>query len=177
MTHFRLITEIAAPPETCFDLVLNVDVQRSLGGGMEAVAGVMSGALHAGEEVTWRARHFGVLWLMTSKIVEVERPHHFYDEMRRGPFQSWRHQHQFLPTAWGTRMVDEVEYSAPLGLLGWIADALVLRAYMARLLTRRNRDLKVLAEHEAAGGSRLFADMSSCRRMTCPGYDHGSFMT
>lgn len=117
---------------------------------MEAVSGVTSGALHAGETVTWRARHFGVVWLMTSEIVEIERPHHFYDAMQRGPFASWHHRHQFLPTTQGTRMIDDVTYSAPLGPIGWIADAVVLRAYLVRLLATRNRDLKSLAEHRAA---------------------------
>ena len=33
------------------------------------------------DEVTWSARHFGVPWRMTSKIVEYQRPDQFVDEM------------------------------------------------------------------------------------------------
>ena len=150
MTRLYLTTEIAAPPELCFDLALNVDVQRSLDGGMTAVAGVTSGALHLGETVTWRARHFELVWQMTTMIVAADRPRYFRDEMQRGPFASWRHEHQFLATSRGTRMIDAICFSAPLGPLGWAAEQLVLERYLRRLLTRRNRDLKALAERRAA---------------------------
>jgi ligand-binding SRPBCC domain-containing protein len=150
MPHFVLSLDIEAPPEDCFDLVLNVDVQRSLGDGMAAVAGVTTGPLHVGDTVTWRARHFGVVWHMTSEIVDLDRPRSFQDEMLRGPFGSWHHRHEFLPTAQGTRMVDDIRYTAPFGPLGWMADHLVLESYLRRLLARRNRDLKALAERGVA---------------------------
>lgn len=150
MTHLRLTTFIAAPPETCFDLVLNVDVQRVLGNGMEAVAGTTSGTLRRGDLVTWRARHFGLVWRMTSKIVEVERPDCFYDEMQDGPFAFWRHRHEFLRAPDGTRMIDDVHFGAPLGPVGWITERVVLDAYMRRLLTQRNKDLKTRVERQSA---------------------------
>src|SRR5438270_751776 len=118
MTHLRLLTEIAAPPEICFDLVLNVDVDRSLVKGMEAVAGVRAGALRQGDTVTWRARHFWVYWRMTSKIIEVDRPDLFCDEMQRGPFASWHHCHEFHVSSTGTTMIDDVRFTAPFGPVG-----------------------------------------------------------
>ena len=33
-----------------------------------AVAGRMTGAIELGETVTWRARHFGYWWTLTSRI-------------------------------------------------------------------------------------------------------------
>lgn len=153
MSHLRLSTKIAAPAEVCFDLVLNVDVQRAIGDGMAAVSGVTSGALHLGDTVTWRARHFGIVWYMTSEIVEVDRPRSFRDMMQRGPFGSWEHRHDFVPTSGGTRMIDDVRFSAPFGPLGWLADRFLLKAYLRQLLAQRNRDLKALAE-QAAMASR-----------------------
>lgn len=150
MIHLRLITDIAAPLETCFDLVLNVDVQRSLGQCMEAVAGVQTGPLRLGDTVTWRARHFWIYWRMTSKIIEVDRPRLFCDAMQRGPFAAWHHCHEFGATPAGTRMVDEVHFTAPFGPLGRLAEHLVLGPYLRRLLEARNRELKLLAERQAA---------------------------
>jgi ligand-binding SRPBCC domain-containing protein len=91
MPRIRLTTDIEAPPEVCFDLVLNVDTQLALDGRMQAVAGVRTGPLHQGDEVTWRSQHFGIPWRMTSRIMVTERPRRFVDEMQRGPFASWRH--------------------------------------------------------------------------------------
>lgn len=150
MIHLRLTTDIGAPPEICFDLVLNVDVERSLGRGMEAVGGVHTGPLHLGDTVTWRARHFWLYWRMTSRIIEEDRPRLFCDEMQRGPFASWHHCHEFHGMPGGTRMIDEVRFTAPFGPLGWVVERLVLGPYLRNLLEGRNRELKMLAERQAA---------------------------
>jgi len=150
VTHLHLTTSIAAPADLCCALVLNVDVQRSLGEGMDAVAGVTSGSLGLGDTVTWRARHFGIVWHMTSEIVAIERPKCFRDEMQRAPFAYWRHLHEFVQLRDGTVMTDDIVFAPPLGTAGRIADTLVLGTYMRRLLSRRNRDLKLLAESRVA---------------------------
>jgi len=146
MTRILLTTDIEAPPEVCFDLCLDVDVQLSLDRGIRAVAGVTRGPLRLGDAVTWRARHFGVLWRMTSMIIEVNRPHSFVDQMQDGPFAAWQHVHTFAASGLGTRMCDEVKYWPPLGFLGRFFDAIILEAYMTRLLGSRNCRLKDMIE-------------------------------
>ncbi len=151
MPIIQLTTHLPASQETCFDLVLNVDVQVQLDSTTRVVGGVTSGPLHLGDCVTWRAVHFGLPWRMTSKIVEVERPRCFVDAMQHGPFASWRHVHQFelLPT--GTLIHDSVDYVAPLGILGKLFDAVVLQRYLTGLLASRNQRLRQLAEGRAPG--------------------------
>jgi ligand-binding SRPBCC domain-containing protein len=146
--RLRLDTYIAAPPEVCFDLSRDVDRHVAWAGssGERAVAGVTSGRMALGDEVTWEARHFGVSWRMTSRIVAYDRSRSFVDEMQRGPFRRWRHMHRFEPAGQGTLMVDEVEFASPLPLLGRLADLLVLGRYMRRLLQDRNAQLKRDAE-------------------------------
>ncbi len=46
-------------------------------------------------------------------------------------------------------MIDELEFEAPLGVLGRIASALVLTGYMRRFLLARNVVLKQTAESDA----------------------------
>jgi|SRR5947209_6246024 len=146
MRRILLTTDIEAPPEVCFDLCLDVDVQLSLDHGMRAVAGVTRGPLHLGDALTWQARHFGVIWRMTSTIVEINRPHCFVDQMQDGPFAAWHHVHTFDEIDQGTRMRDEVTYRAPLGLFGDLFDAVILGAYLTRLLGSRDRRLKDVIE-------------------------------
>lgn len=106
--------------------------------------------MRLGDTVTWRARHFGVWWRMTSAITAYDRPGFFVDEQRRGPFRRRRHEHHFAPdeaaNAGGTVMRDVVEFTAPLGLLGRAVDALVLRRYMAKLISDRNAHIKTVLE-------------------------------
>ena len=141
-------TWIDAPPGRCFDAARDLDLhQKSLAHTNEtAVAGRMSGLIGMGEEVTWRARHFGVTQHFTSKITAFEPPAYFQDTMQRGAFKSFVHDHFFTPFDGGTRMQDVLEFSAPLGVFGRIAESVVLGRYLERLLTSRAAVIKEAAE-------------------------------
>jgi ligand-binding SRPBCC domain-containing protein len=146
--RFSRTTVIAAPPGAVFALALNVDahLQSMAGSGERAVAGVVSGPVGVGESVTWRARHFGVVWTMTSRVTELEEPVRFVDEQERGPFARFRHEHRFAPVDGGTEMVDDISFTAPFGPLGRLAERLVLGRYLIRLIDRRNEFLRATAE-------------------------------
>lgn len=148
MIRLRLATRIAATPAECFALSLSVDAHTSsMSDSRErAVGGVTSGEMRAGQTVTWRAVHFGIPWRMTSRISEHEAPLRFVDEQVSGPFARWHHEHRFEAEGDGTRMLDLVEFAAPLGPLGRIAERIALRRYMTRLLTRRNDWLRETLE-------------------------------
>jgi len=89
MPVIELITKIHAPIEICFDLARSIELHKrsTAETGEEAVAGVTSGLIGAGETVTWRAKHFGIWQHLTSVISEFEYPVYFRDEMVRGIFQ------------------------------------------------------------------------------------------
>ena len=149
MRCIRLETVIAAPTGDCFGLSLSVDahtasMRRS---GESAIGGVTSGIMKLGDTVTWRARHFGIVFRMTSAITEYQYPSRFVDEQLHGPFRRWRHEHTFAATANGeTVMTDVVQFQSPVGPLGFLADRLVLDRYMPHLLRQRNAWLKTTLE-------------------------------
>ena len=150
MPTIRLETYIEAPAERCFDLSLNVDAHsHSVSHTHERpIAGVTTGVMKLGDTVTWEAVHFGIKQHLTSKITVYERPHRFVDEMVRGAFREMKHVHEFVPQSSGTLMIDIFTFSAPLGLLGRLAEILVLNHYMKNLLLSRNSYLKSVAEAE-----------------------------
>src|SRR6185295_2077403 len=115
MGIIRLSTDIAAPPEICFDLSRSVELHLDAAGdtGERATAGVTAGLLGLGEEVTFSARHLGVRQSHTSRITAFSRPRHFRDSMVRGAFARLDHDHFFEPTAEGTRMIDVFDFAAP----------------------------------------------------------------
>lgn len=156
MERLALETWIDAPPQDCFDAARDLDLHtRSLAHtGERAVGGRTSGLIEPGEEVTWRARHFGVTQHFTSKITAFDRPVSFQDTMQRGAFRTFVHDHIFTPhDSGGTTMTDVLCFSAPLGLLGRIAERLVLRGYLERLLTARAAAVKEAAEATARARS------------------------
>lgn len=99
-----------------------------------------------GEEVTWRARHFGVMQHFTSKITAFDPPRYFQDSMQRGAFQSFIHDHFFIAHNGGTTMKDVLVFAAPFGLIGRVMEKLILRGYLERLLVRRAVVLKGAVE-------------------------------
>ncbi|MGN6442013.1 MAG: SRPBCC family protein, partial [Arthrobacter sp.] len=111
---FTCRTESQLPVEQLFDLArsidLHVDSQRD--SGERAVAGVTSGLIGEGQEVTWRAKHFGIPLTMTSRVTHLDFPRSFTDEQVKGPFKAFRHVHEFEPTAAGSIMTDRVEFTA-----------------------------------------------------------------
>jgi ligand-binding SRPBCC domain-containing protein len=57
-----------------------------------------------------------------------------------------RHTHEFDAQPHGTLMRDILEWKAPLGFLGRLADRLFLEDHMRTFLTRKQASLKKLAE-------------------------------
>jgi ligand-binding SRPBCC domain-containing protein len=148
MPTIRLETYIEAPMERCFDLSLSVDLHR---GSMaqtheRPIAGVTTGVMKLNDTVTWEAVHFGIKQHLTSNITAYERPHYFIDEMVQGIFQEMKHIHEFVPQPPGTLMIDQFTFRAPLGLLGRLAETLVLTHYMTGILLTRNSYLKQVVE-------------------------------
>lgn len=139
---------IQAPIERVFDLARSIDLhQASTSKTQErAVAGVTSGLIGLGEEVTWRARHFGLWQELTVRITEFDRPHSFADVMVRGAFRRMEHRHLFQSINDCTTMVDEFFFESPLGFLGRIVDGVLLTRYMRKFLIERNQTLKEVAE-------------------------------
>jgi len=148
MPVIDLSTVIRAPRERVFDLARSIDAHQDSTGGTEegAVAGVTSGLIGMGEQVTWEARHFGIRQRLTVRVTAFERPTHFQDVMISGAFSSMVHDHTFEEHPEGTLMKDRFEFTSPLGILGKIADWLFLASYMRRFIIRRNAVLKQLAE-------------------------------
>ena len=150
MPRIELKTEIKANKEIVFDLSRSIDLHKisTEHTNETAVDGKTTGLIGADEWVTWRAKHFGVYQSLTSKITAFNRPDFFVDEMVKGTFKSFRHEHHFKKFNGGTLMMDYFDYKAPLGLLGKLADKLFLKKYMKRLLEKRNRTIKAFAESE-----------------------------
>jgi len=147
VSGFRIVTEIAAPIDVCFDLSRSIDVHLDsmVASKERAVGGVTEGLIGAGEEVSWEARHFGIRWRMTSRITAFDPPHLFVDEMVRGPFALFRHEHHFLARGRETRMTDILDVRMGVGPITPVAN-LIATAYLERLIRTRNATIRRRAE-------------------------------
>ncbi|WP_243062276.1 SRPBCC family protein [Humibacter sp. RRB41] len=144
-----LVTETPRSIAALFEVSLDIDahVGSMRQSGERAVDGVMRGRIGLGQTVTWRARHFGVWFTMTSKITELEGPDRFVDEQVAGPFKSFRHEHLFEEADGLTRMTDTITLASPV--FGRVAESLVLVPYLRKLIRKRNQHLLALLESSA----------------------------
>lgn len=151
MTTIQLTTRIEAPVERVFDLSRSIDLhlRSAEHTGERAIGGITCGLLGPGQEVVWSARHFGLRFRMTVGITLYDRPHHFRDEMIRGPFQVMEHDHEFTPDGSATLMQDMFRFASPLGVFGGrLVDRVLLLPHLRSFLEERNRVLKSVAESD-----------------------------
>jgi hypothetical protein len=153
MMRLEETTRIDAPIQRCFDLSRSVEVHllSNIHAGEQALAigGITSGLAGLSDQVTWRAKHFGLWHNLTSKTTALESPSYFQVTMVRGIFRFMQADHLFqtLPSG-ATEMKDIFAIAAPLPLLGTLAEVLFLRRYMLALLRERNAVIKRVAESD-----------------------------
>ncbi|MFI2743985.1 cell division protein [Zhouia sp. PK063] len=149
MPVIKLQTFIKAKPEIVFNLSCSIDlhVASTKQTNEKAIKGVTTGLINLNEQVTWRAKHFGVCFQLTSKITAFKFPYYFIDEMVKGPFAKMRHEHHFYNENGETKMLDVFEYISPLGWFGALADKIFLENYLHSFLKQRNLVIKNIAEN------------------------------
>jgi ligand-binding SRPBCC domain-containing protein len=140
---------IHAPIELCFDLARDVNAHaESAAFSSERVVapGRLHGLLELGDLVAFEGRHFGITQRFVAKITQLDRPHRFVDEMLEGAFKWLRHVHEFESEDGLTIMRDVLEWEAPFGVIGRLADSLFLCRHMESFVTRKQTNLKRIAE-------------------------------
>jgi ligand-binding SRPBCC domain-containing protein len=145
-----LETLIMAPAEICFDLMrdIRLHTETTAHTNERAVAGGDRRMIGLGQTVAFESTHFGLRQRLTVKVVEFDRPRLFTDEMIEAPFKSFRHTHQFFDTSDGTLMRDTLIWESPFGILGRLADKLLIENHLKNLVSARNARLKEIAEND-----------------------------
>jgi len=149
MTTINLTTKIKASKQTVFDASRNIDIhQQSASKTSEkAIAGITSGLINLNETVTWRGKHFGFYLTHKSRITAMTFNDYFVDEMEKGKFKTFRHEHFFEEQNGFTIMKDKLQYETPFGLFGELFDILFLEKHMTQFLLERNKTLKEVSEN------------------------------
>lgn len=150
MPSIHLTTFIAAPVERVFDLSRSITLHKiSTADTQErAIGGVTSGLIRENETVTWEAKHFFKKRQFTSRIISMQIPEQFTDEMTQGDFKSFGHRHHFKVVSNGTIMIDLLDFETPYGFIGRLLNRFYLEKYLKNLLTKRNAVIKEYAETE-----------------------------
>ena len=148
MTTIHLTTLITAPVERVFDLSRSINLHRisTAHTNEKAIAGVINGLINENETVTWQAKHLFKQRQFTSKIIEMKSPDFFIDEMIKGDFKFFKHEHHFKSIENGCIMIDLINFESPYGIVGILLNKFFLKNYLEKLLINRNNVIKDYAQ-------------------------------
>jgi ligand-binding SRPBCC domain-containing protein len=102
--------------------------------------------MQRGLNIDYTIRWLGLPMRWTSRITEYEPSRLFVDEQVRGPYRRWHHRHDFFPDGEGTIISDRVSYSLPLGVIGRVANALLVKRQLLAIFRFRQRSVAKLLE-------------------------------
>ncbi len=72
-----------------------------------------------------------------TEITQVQDKEYFVDEQRVGPYAIWHHQHRLTPIEGGVLMEDIISYKPPFGILGTIANSLIIKGQLKTIFDFR----------------------------------------
>jgi ligand-binding SRPBCC domain-containing protein len=108
-------------------------------------------AMRPGTLIDYRLSLFGVGFRWRTEIEAFEPGVRFVDVQLRGPYRRWHHTHGFADAPGGTLIGDRVEYQLPLGPLGELAWALVVRRQLDTIFEHRRRVIEAMWGAPAQG--------------------------
>ncbi len=103
--------------------------------------------MRSGTLIDYRIRVHGVPLKWRTEIVVWEPLSRFVDVQVRGPYRWWLHTHRFEACGAGTRVIDEVEYRAPLS---WISHTLMVSRDVTRIVDYREKMIRRALENAPA---------------------------
>ena len=86
----------------------------------------------------------GIPLTWVSEISQVKEFEFFVDEQKVGPYALWHHQHHLAEINGGVLMTDIVTYKPPFGVLGNVANSLVIKKQLSSIFEYRRTKLEDL---------------------------------
>lgn len=84
----------------------------------------------------------GIKTTWVTEITHVRDKEYFVDEQRVGPYSIWHHQHHIEAIEGGVLMRDIVSYEPPFGILGAIANGLIIQNKLREIFDYRTSALE-----------------------------------
>ena len=86
----------------------------------------------------------GIPMKWITEITHVDEMKFFVDEQRKGPYRIWHHEHHFKQVEKGIEMTDIVSYEIPFGVLGKIAQPLIVKNKLNQIFDYRFQKVEEL---------------------------------
>ena len=106
--------------------------------GFDITSSQLPEKIYPGMIISYKVKPLpGIKINWVTEITQVHEGEYFVDEQRVGPYKIWHHQHILDDHEKGILMKDLITYLPPLGLLGAIANSLMIRGKLEGIFTFR----------------------------------------
>jgi ligand-binding SRPBCC domain-containing protein len=86
----------------------------------------------------------GIKLNWVTEITHVKEHDYFVDEQRTGPYALWHHQHHFKEIKGGVRMTDILTYAIPYGIVGQLANTVLVEKEVKSIFAYREKEVNRL---------------------------------
>ena len=144
MTELTHHDDLTVPPEELFALFLRPALAVQLAPAafpLEFLAGPE--VLTPGDSFTLRTRRYGLSQKLIHQLEALDPLRRLVFVQVRGPFRSYRLEQRFEPLAQGCRLIEEVTFEPPGGVLGQLLTVARLRGDLEELYRLRREVFRV----------------------------------
>ncbi len=104
-----------------------------------------SAKIYPGMVITYKVSPlFGIQMNWMTEITHVKDQEYFVDDQRVGPYAIWHHEHHFEPIKGGVKMTDKLTYAIPYGIIGRLANKLLVAKEVQKIFTYRKKAINDL---------------------------------
>ena len=144
MAHLQISELIEAPRAEVFEY-LTAPSQQSflLQPAINVEVLTPDGDLKRGDEIHFNMTRFGLSQSIRFRIEDLLPGSRMTYRQSEGVFAAWTHTMKFEEhNETSTLVTDLVDYQMPMGILGYLADDLLIKSDMARILKQRLQKVK-----------------------------------
>jgi ligand-binding SRPBCC domain-containing protein len=117
--------------------------------GFNITSKLLSEKMYPGMIISYKVSPvLGIKMTWVTEITQVKEKEYFVDEQRVGPYSMWHHEHKIEPIDGGVLMTDIVSYKPPFGILGSIANSILIK-----------KQLKEIFDYRTVAMERMFGKM------------------
>ena len=106
--------------------------------GFNITSKILSEKMYPGMIISYKVSPvLGIKMTWVTEITQVKEKEYFVDEQRVGPYSMWHHEHKIEPIKGGVLMTDIVSYKPPFGILGSIANTMLIKKQLKEIFDFR----------------------------------------
>ncbi|MGQ1787175.1 MULTISPECIES: SRPBCC family protein [unclassified Saccharicrinis] len=139
--QFKREQIVNSSPEQLWDFIsspVNLKKITPASMGFEITSGSLPVKMYAGMIISYRVKPlpgYSTTWV--TEITHIEPGKYFVDEQRQGPYSLWHHEHLLEVVKGGVKMTDIISYAPPFGILGRIANAVLIKNQLKKIFDYR----------------------------------------